>query len=296
MTDFLAIARAYEADILSGEIPACFETKAAIERARRDHSRVDEAWPYRFDPARATRACRFISNLRHIKSSIATKAGERIVLLGWQVWMITELYGWVRIDSGNRRWKKAWLQLGKGNGKSTLAGCLALMDAFVMGEGGADVLCAASQREQAHIVLNSARQMLQRDKELCKKVGLEVQTHVIHQRTTQSAMRALPAKASSVEGVQPSMAVLDEVHAARGRELYDTLSTACAKRASGMLLMATTVGNNHSCAGYEMSEIVSQLQNQEVEEDTFFELVNCIDVKVEWDAPTAGRKPNRSCG
>lgn len=296
MTDFLAIARAYEDDILSGAIPACFETKAAMERARRDHARTDDAWPYCFDSARANRACRFLSSLRHVKSSIATKAGERIILLPWQVWMITELYGWIRKDTGNRRWKKAWLQLGKGNGKSTVAGCLGILDGFVMGEGGADVLCAASQREQAHIVLDSARQMLQRDKELCRKVGLEVQTHVILQRTTQSKMRALPAKASSVEGVQPSLAILDEVHAARGRELYDTLSTACAKRSSGLLLMVTTAGNDSAGLGYEMSEFVSQLMNREVEEDTFFALVYGIDAKDEWDDPVAWQKANPSWG
>jgi len=58
---------------------------------------------------------------------------------------------------------------------------------------------------------------------------LEVQAKRILQRTTQSELRALPAKATSVEGVQPSLAILDEVHAARGRELYDTLSTGMCK-------------------------------------------------------------------
>jgi phage terminase large subunit-like protein len=296
MTDFLAIARQYAADILSGTIPSCAETKAAIERAQRDHARTDDAWAYRFDEVRALRACRFISNLRHVKSSISTKAGEKIVLLPWNVWLLTELYGWVRKDTSARRWKKAWVQVGKGNGKSTLAGCIAAYDAFVMGEGGADVLCAASQREQATIVLDSARSMLLRDKEMCKKLGLEVLARQIVQRGTQSKMRALPAKATSVEGVQPSLAILDEVHAARGRELYDTLSTACAKRASGLMLMVTTAGNDSSGLGYEMSEFVSSLLNQECEADTFFALVYGTDPKDEWDNPLSWRKANPSWG
>ena len=177
--------------------------RAAIERARRDHARVDEAWPYRFDEARALKACRFISGLQHVKSSISTKAGEKIILLPWNVWFLTELYGWVRKDTGARRWKKAWIQVGKGNGKSTLAGCIAIYDAFVMGEGGADVLCAASQREQATIVLDSARSMLLRDKDLCKRVGLEVWARRIAQRTTQSVLRALPAKATTLKASSP---------------------------------------------------------------------------------------------
>ncbi len=96
--------------------------------------------------------------------------------------------------------------------------------------------------------------------------------------------------------MQPSLAVLDEVHAARGRELYDTLSTACAKRSSGLLLMVTTAGNDSSGLGYEMSEFVSQLLNQEVEADTFFALVYGTDVKDEWDDPVAWRKANPSWG
>jgi phage terminase large subunit-like protein len=193
MTDFIAIARQYEDDILSGAIPACMETRAAIERARHDHARSDEAWAYRFDDAAAIRACRFMGNLRHVKSAISTKAGEFVVLLPWQIWFVTELYGWVRKDTGNRRWKKAWVQVGKGNGKSTLAGCIAIYDAFIFGANGNDVLCAASQREQATIVLDSAREMLLRDRELCKKVGLIVQARKILQKSTQSEMRALPA-------------------------------------------------------------------------------------------------------
>jgi phage terminase large subunit-like protein len=294
--DFIGIARKYEDDVLAGVIPACVETRAAVERARRDSARQDEAWPYRFDEAQATRACRFISSLRHIKSSIATKAGQCIVLLPWQVFFIVQLYGWVRKDTGARRWKKAWLCLGKGNGKSTLAGCIGLYDAFCLGEGGADVLCAASMREQARIVLDSARQMLQRDPKMCKELGMRVQAHDIVQPGTQSRMRALPAKANSVEGVQPSLAILDEVHAARGRELYDCLSTACAKRASGMLLMVTTAGSDSSGLGYEMSEFVSQLMHGEIEADTFFALPFGTDPKDEWDDPLAWQKANPSWG
>jgi len=99
------------------------------------------------------------------------------------------------------------------------------------------------------------REMLLRDRELCKKVGLEVQAKRILQRSTQSELRALPAKATSVEGVQPSLAILDEVHAARGRELYDTLSTACAKTASGLLLMVTTAGNDSAGLGYTFADL-----------------------------------------
>jgi phage terminase large subunit-like protein len=296
MTSYSQRAQGYIDDILAGRIPSCRWTKLACERAMRDMARTDDAWPYAFVPEKAQRAVRFIESLRHVKSSIATKAGEKIVLLPWQIFVVETLYGWVRKDTGNRRWKKCYLELGKGNGKSTLGGGIALYDAFCSGEGGADVLCAASMKEQAKIVLDSARQMLQRDKELCKKVGLVVQAHDIVQASTQSRMRALPAKASSVEGVQPSLAILDEVHAARGRELYDTLSTACAKRASGLFLMVTTAGNDAACLGYELHQFIEQLLNQEIEENTFFAVLYGIDAEDSWDDPVAWQKANPSWG
>jgi phage terminase large subunit-like protein len=289
-------AQAYIDDILSGKIPACRWTKLAVERAMRDMAHTDEAWAYRFDSAKAQRAVRFIEKLRHVKSSIATKAGDKIILCGWQVWATETLYGWVRKDTGNRRWKKAYIEVGKGNGKSTWAGAIAIYDTFCCGEGGADALLAASMREQANIILNSARQMLQRDKEMCRKVGLTIQAHDIVQHTTQSKMRALPAKASSVEGVQPSLAILDEVHAARGRELYDTLSTACAKRSSGLFLMVTTAGNDAACLGYELHMFIEQLLNQEVEEETFFSVLYGIDPNDEWNDPISWQKANPSWG
>lgn len=294
MTDFLAIARQYEDAIISGEIPACRWTRLGVERARRDHARqlAEPDWPYCFNEAKAIRVCQFISELQHTKSSIATKAGERIVLLPFQVFILTELFGWTRRDTGARRWKKAFIEMGKGNAKSTLSSCVGLYSAFCEGEGGADVLCAASMKDQARIVLDGARQMCQRDPLLCQELGIKVQAHDIIQPVTQSRMRSLPAKASSVEGVSPSLAILDEVHAARGRELYDTLSTACAKRSSGLFLMVTTAGNDAACLGYELHQFIEQLLNQEVEADTFFAMLYGIDSTDAWDDPLAWQKAN----
>src|SRR5207249_3429972 len=116
------------------------------------------------------------------------------------------------------------------------------------------------------------------------------------QPSSQSKMAALPAKSTSVEGIQPSLAILDEVHAQRGRELYDCLSTAAAKRASGLLLMVTTAGNDSAGLGYELSQFSEQLLNQELEDDTFFVLLYGVDSDDAWDDPKTWQKANPSWG
>lgn len=296
--DFIQIAASYSQAIISGEIPACQWTIAACERARRDHARQleDPQWGFRFSPDAANRVCRFIEQLRHTKSSVSTKADETIELLPWQVFILTEIFGWLRKDNGTRRYRRSYIEVGKGNGKSTLAAGIALYMAFCDGEGGADVLCAASMKEQARIVLDTARQMSQKDKNLCKHLGIKTQAHDILQAATQSRMRALPAKASSVEGVSLHCAILDELHAQRGRALYDCLSTATTKRGNSLFAMVTTAGNDCAGIAFELHQFIERLLNQEVEADTFFAILYGIDPADSWDAPIAWQKANPSWG
>jgi phage terminase large subunit-like protein len=127
--DYCAIAAEYVRAVLADEIPACRNTKFACERARRDHARGD-SWEFVFNPAEATRVCDFIECLRHTKSAVSTKGGEQIALLNFQVFALTEIFGWLRRGSGRRRFKRVWMEMGKGNGKSTLCAGIALYLGF----------------------------------------------------------------------------------------------------------------------------------------------------------------------
>jgi integrase len=97
--DYVAIAEGYAADVVSGKVPAC---QWAVKACRRQLDNLEIAkrgeFPYRFDHEKASRICRFIEMLPHIKGEWA-KSGSRIELQPWQVFILTAVFGWVSRDT-----------------------------------------------------------------------------------------------------------------------------------------------------------------------------------------------------
>lgn len=99
MRDYIQIATQYESDVIEGRIPSCEWIVLSCKRSRADREKyVGPDSPYRFDSTLAVRACKFIERLRTTEDSIATKAGDRIVLSAWQVWIVAAIFGWVVTD------------------------------------------------------------------------------------------------------------------------------------------------------------------------------------------------------
>ena len=121
--DYPAIARTYAGDVVSGKIPACKWTVKACRRQLADLEQEKSArpeFPYRFDHYKASRICRFIEKLPHIKGQWA-KDGERILLQPWQVFILTTVFGWVHRETGLRRFRIVYIEVPRKNGKSTFS-------------------------------------------------------------------------------------------------------------------------------------------------------------------------------
>lgn len=112
----------YARDVVEGRVVAGKWVKLACER----HLRDLEDGPSRglwFDGAAADRVVRYFAvKTRHTQGS--DFAGNPILLLPWQVFMVGSIFGWKRADA-YRRIRIAYIETGKKTGKSTLAGCLA---------------------------------------------------------------------------------------------------------------------------------------------------------------------------
>lgn len=120
----VAAAEGYIEGVLSGKIPACKWVKLACERHRRDiKSSKSKAFPYRFDPEKGDRPCRFFERLPHVKGKWAAKdplTRKRITLKlqPWQSFIFVSIFGWVRKDNGKRRFRKARVYVPRKNGKA----------------------------------------------------------------------------------------------------------------------------------------------------------------------------------
>jgi phage terminase large subunit-like protein len=146
--DYVGIARQYCSDVIDGTVPACKWVQLACKRQVTDMLRADLHW--HFSDSHASRVCRFIEKLPHIKGKFATRR-ELIKLEPWQIFILTTIFGWVD-DHGNRRFLTAYLEIPRKNAKSTLVAGMALYCTFAEGEAGAEGYSAATTAEQAAVI------------------------------------------------------------------------------------------------------------------------------------------------
>lgn len=286
----VAKALDYCRKITAGEIPACKYVRAACQRQLNDleRAKTDPAWRFRFDEAKAGRAARFLEQLPHVKGP---KAGELFRLEPWQCFVVTTVFGWVRKDTGARRFRRAYEELPRGNGKSFMSSGVALLGLAADGEQGAEVYSAATTTSQALIVHGDAEAMLRKRPKLLEKLGLKISAHAIYQRATNSTFGALSREAKNHDGKNIHVAVVDELHAHPTRAVWDVLITGAAKRPQSLIWAITTAGFDTSGICYEVREsVVKMLEG--AENEALFGIIYTLDDGDDWRAEESWIKAN----
>lgn len=291
--DYCAIAQSYAKDVVAGRIPAGRFVKAACKRQIEDLKRWKaKGSPYVFDKARASKVCRFIELLPHIKGP---KAGELIVLEPWQIFTLTTAFGWVKQD-GTRRFRRVYIEVPRGNGKSALSSGLGLYMLCADGEGGAEVYSFATTRDQAKIVFGDAQNMARRTAGLKAHFGVEVNAHNINVVRTASKFEALSAEGSTLDGLNTHFACVDELHAHKTRAVYDVVETSIGKRAQSMLWVITTAGSNRAGICYEVRSFVTKVLTGVAKDESQFGIVYGLDEGDDWTTEEALIKANPNWG
>lgn len=167
-------------------------------------------------------------------------AGRPFVLEPWQVDWASEL---LRTDGGKRVYREALLGIARKNGKSALCSALALYALIVEGsltEAGAEVYSAAASKQQARIVFEEAKKMVEASPLL--KDWVKITRDSIYVPSTGAVYRVLAADGLKTHGLNPSFVVADELHAWKQDELWHALSTAGLAREQPLLVAITTAG------------------------------------------------------
>lgn len=250
----------YALKVVRGEIPACKWTKAACQRQIDDLERwkSDPSWPYEWRPEVADRVCRFIELLPHVKGKWA---GSRIELEDWQRFGIVCVYGWLRKADGTRRFRSVYEEVPRKNGKTAKLAGLLLYHATADGEFGPECYSAATGRDQAKIVFQMAWQMARMEPEFRRRFGVELQAHAIITPETAGRTVPLSAEASNLDGLNPSFAAIDELHAHKTRAVHDVLDSATGARSQPLLWKITTAGSNRAGICYEQRGYLTKILN-----------------------------------
>ncbi|WP_175981344.1 terminase TerL endonuclease subunit [Burkholderia sp. BCC1630] len=294
---FVDTANQYIDDVLVGRIVACKWVKLACERQRRDLARAemgDPDFPYRFDNDAATRICEFIELLPHTKGRWA-RTRQSIKLEPWQAFILTTVFGWLHVDSGLRRFRRAYEEVARKNAKSTKSSGIALYLFAADGEPGAEVYSAATTRDQAKIVFDDARAMALREPDMCAALGVEI---LQHQLLTDDGSKFLPlsAEGSTLDGLNVHGGVIDELHAHKTRAVFDVIDSGTGARDQSLLWLITTAGSDLTGICYEQRTHVTKILEGVFVDETFFGIIFTLDDGDDWSDPSVWIKANPNLG
>lgn len=176
-------------------------------------------------------------------------AGKPFLLEWWQKELLNDLYG--RVGPDGRRWyREALIGIARKNGKSALAAGLGLYHLTIGGEQGGEVYSLAGSRDQARIVFNVARAMVEASPLLAKEC--RPYRSVIEHKESGSIYRTLSADAGLAHGYNPCAAIVDELHVHPDGELYEAMKTAMGAREEPLLVSITTAGFDPDSFCYQM--------------------------------------------
>lgn len=278
----------YAQRVVSGEFLACRLHRLSCERHLRDLSRqCTTSFPYVLDLDEAKRRVEFYRWLRHIDGEYA---GKPIELELWQKFVIGSAFGWKHYETGFRRFRTVYEETARKQGKSTKAAGAAISLAFFDSEEGAQVACAATKRDQALIVFETAKTMVRRSPQLAKRIGI-YKSH-LHVVVRAQSLKPLGADADTLDGLNIHGAIVDEVHAHRTRAMVDVLETATGARRQPMLYYITTAGLDQRTVCWELRTYATKILEGVFEDETWFPLITGIDEGDDWTKEDTWKKAN----
>ena len=246
-----------------------------------------------YDKAKADRAVKFIENLCHTKGKWA---GKRFWLLPWQEQLIRDIFGIVKPD-GYRQLRTAFVEICKKVGKSELAAAVALYLLYADNEPSAEVYGAAADRQQASIVFDVARQMVEMSPALLKRSKLMTATKRIVNYGNSGYYQVLSAEVGGKHGFSVSGLVFDEIHTQPNRQLYDVLTKGSSDaRQNPLHFIITTAGTDRHSIAYELhTKAVDILEGRRVD-PTFYPVVYGLKDDEDWEDEANWYKVNPSLG
>jgi phage terminase large subunit-like protein len=245
---------------------------------------------YTRDNDAAQRAVNFFHNaLTHTKGEWA---GQPFKLLDWQERIVRDVFGWKRPD-GTRRYRWVYIEVPRKNGKSAFVSGLGLYLTIADGEPGAEVYAAAADRDQAAIVFDEAKKMLEASP-LSKFTDIFRRSIVV--KETSSVFRVLSSDAPTKHGLNAHAVLVDELHAQPNRELWDVLTTSIGARRQPLVIAITTAGYDRQSICWEQHAYARQVLDGVIQDDSYYAFIAAADEDDDWTDPAVWAKANPSYG
>lgn len=279
---------AYYNLIKSGKIEVSEKINKVYEKIIYD---LNNPGKYHFDINRATKPIKFIETF--CKHSKGQWAGKPVILDLWQKAIIQTIFGFVD-DKGFRKYREVFIVVARKNGKSTLLSAIGLYMLFADGEGGAQVCCVASKKDQARIVFEEAKNMVLQSPLLKKHIRKRKSD--LYVDLTFSTFEPLASDSNTLDGLNMHCGILDEIHAWKDRNIYDVSKQSMGARQQPILFTISTAGFVRENIYDSQYELATDILNGIKTDERFISFIYELDSRKEWTNSKKWIKANPGLG
>jgi phage terminase large subunit-like protein len=250
-----------------------------------------------FSHSRSNHIIEFVENF--CKHSKGKMAGKPVILELWEKAMLSTIFGFIDIE-GNRKYREALLIVAKKNGKSLIASCVGLYLQIGDNEGGSEVYAVATMKEQAKIVWQEAKRMVNKSPFLKKRIKTLVGEMVSD--FNDGIFKPLASDVNTLDGKNVHGGIMDEIHQWKnGVALYDIISDGVTAREQPLILITSTAGTIREDLyddKYDEAEaIINGYENEDgIKDDRFIAFIYELDKREEWIDPNCWKKANPGLG
>lgn len=284
--------REYNKQLQSGEVVACEEIKLVYERLVKEMDCKDDSFPFWFSEEQGEYVINFIEGFcRHYQGD---NAGQLVKLELFQKAFIQSLFGWLEKDTNRRRFREYFFEVARKHGKSFLSGCIAVYMMVADGEQGAEVYSAATKLDQAKIIYNVAKNIVDQNEDL--RALVKSTREGLSFKMTRSLMKPLPNESKSLDGLNIHFAALDEIHEQKDRNMYDVLRQGMKARKQPLIGCITTSGFRREGLYDSLHDYAVEVARGNIRDDRILPIIYKLDNVEEWQDPKCWMKANPGLG
>jgi phage terminase large subunit-like protein len=297
-------ATQYAVAVVGGEIVAGPHVRAACQRHLNDLASCEKrglVW----DVAAITRVVGFFRDVLTVEveerddEGGGTSRAVPFVLEPWQAFIVGSLFGWKRAQTGLRRFRRAYVEVGKGNGKSPMAAGIGHYMLTATGKLRAEVYAAASQKEQAMVMFRDAVEMWRRSKHLESFLVSSGQNPVWQLTNIQKAafFKPLSSENKGKSGIRPYCALIDEVHEHPNNDVIEMLRAGTKGNQDALIFEITNSGFDRKSVCWTEHQYTTNVLDGTAENDSWFGFIAGMDPEDEpFEDETCWIKANPNLG
>ncbi|MCP3680247.1 MAG: terminase large subunit [Gammaproteobacteria bacterium] len=225
-------------------------------------------------------------------------AGQPFKLIPWERELINKLFGTLKNDGETRQYRTCYVEIAKKNGKTELCAAIALNMLLNDGEKAGECYSGASDTSQAGLVAKAAFAMVRQDHKLNKRLDILESRKRIIDHETNSFYQVLSSESYTKHGLNPSLVIIDELHAHPNDELYNVLTSGTDyAREQQIVLIVTTAGvYDPTSVWWRIRDYAIKVSKGIINDETFLPILYLADKDDDPNDEHVWMKANPSCG